>query len=212
MSIKVKNYIVGTLETNAYVVYDTDSREAMIIDPGAEPDFLYENIKNEKLNLKYIIATHGHFDHVLGINRLRTLTNAKSCMSVKDLEIMKYLFSIGLFVVCTEPTEMPVFDFYLDENTEFKIGSTIFKVIVTPGHSPGGICIYGAGMLFSGDTLFYRGEGRTDIAEGNEKMLQKSLLKLMRFDENTIVYPGHGPITKISEEKRFNRLILKNYK
>jgi glyoxylase-like metal-dependent hydrolase (beta-lactamase superfamily II) len=118
---------------------------------------------------------------------------------------MKYLFSIGFFVVNTEPTEMPVFDFYLDENTEFRIGSTIFKVIATPGHSPGGICIYGAGMLFSGDTLFYRGEGRTDISGGNEKMLQKSLLKLMRLDENTIVYPGHGPITKISEEKRFNR-------
>jgi len=208
MSIKIKSYVVGALETNTYLVFDTDSREAMIIDPGAEPDRIYKDIKDENLRLKYIIATHGHFDHVLGLNRLRALTGAKSCMSAKDMKIMKYLLSRGLFVVTSEPIENPIFDFYIDENTEFKIGNTVFSVIATPGHSPGGICIYAEGMLFSGDTLFYRGVGRTDIPEGNDKLLQKSLLTLMELDSETAVYPGHGPATKIGEERKFNHFIL----
>lgn len=208
MSIEIKSYVVGALETNAYLVFDNGSREAMVIDPGAEPERLYKDIIDENLRLKYIILTHGHFDHVLGVNRLRALTGAKSCMSAKDMEIMKYLLSRGLFVVTSEPIENPVLDFYIDENTEFKIGNTTFRVIATPGHSPGGICIYTEGMLFSGDTLFYRGVGRTDIPEGNDKLLQKSLLKLIELDSETIVYPGHGPATKIGDERKFNHFIL----
>ncbi|MEM0160343.1 MAG: MBL fold metallo-hydrolase [Thermoplasmata archaeon] len=208
MSIKIKNYVVGELETNSYLVFDTDTGEAMIIDPGSEPERLYKDIKDENLHLQYIIATHGHFDHVLGVNRLRALTGAKSCINAKDLEIMKYLLSRGLFVVTSEPIENPVFDFYIDENTEFEIGNAIFRVITTPGHSPGGICLYTERMLFSGDTLFYRGVGRTDIPEGNDKLLQKSLLKLIELDSETVVYPGHGPVTKIGDERKYNHFIL----
>ncbi|MGC8496678.1 MAG: MBL fold metallo-hydrolase [Thermoplasmata archaeon] len=208
MGIKIKSYVVGALETNSYLVFDTDSREAMIIDPGSEPERLYKNIKDENLRLKYIIATHGHFDHVLGVNRLRALTGAKSCINARDIEIMKYLISRGLFVVTSEQIENPVFDFYIDENTEFEIGNTVFRVITTPGHSPGGICIYTEGMLFSGDTLFYRGVGRTDIPEGNDKLLKKSLLKLMELASETAVYPGHGPATRIIDERKHNHFIL----
>ncbi len=208
MSIKIINYVVGALETNSYLVFDTDTGEAMIIDPGSEPERLYKNIKDENLHLKYIIATHGHFDHVLGVNRLRALTGARSCISAKDIETMKYLLSRGLFVVTSESIENPIFDFYIDENSDFKIGNTIFRVIATPGHSPGGICIYTEGILFSGDTLFYRGVGRTDIPEGNDKLLQKSLLKLMELDSETVVYPGHGPATKIGDERKYNHFVL----
>lgn len=208
MSIKVITCTVGALETNAYIVFDIDSREAMIIDPGAEPDRIYEHVVKGNLRLKYIIATHGHFDHVLGINALRTWTGAKSCINSKDLNIMKYLLSRGLFVVNKEEIEMPIFDFFVDESTRFNIGNSSFSVIETPGHSPGGICIHGNGLLFSGDTLFFRSVGRTDIAEGNEILLQKSLIKLMKLDSEIIVYPGHGPSTTIGDERKNNRMLF----
>ena len=181
----IKSVKVGNLETNCYILSDETSREAVVIDPGGEAAKIMPLL--DDLKVLYIILTHGHPDHFGALDLLKQKTGAKILMNPGDDWFIK-----------------PEQD--LNEGDEVKFGQTILRVIATPGHSRGGICLYGEGRLFSGDTLFYDNSGRTDLIGSSEEEMRQSLHRLGQLPSDTLVYPGHGRFTTIGQEKDFGTL------
>lgn len=180
--LKIKTFVVGPLETNCYLVFD-DSGSAVLIDPGFYDDGPARFIKKEKLNLNYIINTHGHPDHIGANKRFE----APVLIHELDMHLLKGPASV------------------LKDKDRMRVGGLDFEVIHTPGHTPGSICLKTGKILFTGDTLFCEGVGRTDLANGNGNALMNSIRKkIMDLADDTIVYPGHGPSTTIGHERRFN--------
>lgn len=188
---------VGPMGANCYIVSSASSGEACIIDPGGEPNKIKSSLRKKGLKLKFIINTHGHGDHILGngyfdvpvyIHRLE-----KDYLTDSD----KNLSGMFGFLIKT-PKEIEL----LEEGSRIKLDDLEFEVIHTPGHTPGGISIKLNGVVFSGDTLFASGVGRTDLPGGNEETLFRSIKeKLFILGDDTVVYPGHGPETTIGREK-----------
>ncbi len=196
----IEKFAVGPLETNCYIVSDEKSKEALIIDPGDEPDLLIDYIKGNNLILKYIVCTHCHFDHIAVISDIKKATGASIVIHKDDLNLYNNIQKQGV-MWGFELDPLPVPDKFVSNGDIFTIGEIEFKAIHTPGHSPGGICLLGEGVLFSGDTLFYGSVGRTDLPGGDIEKLKKSFKELMKLPEETIVMPGHGPETTIGKEK-----------
>lgn len=199
----VKKITVGPLEENCYIVGDESSKHAMVIDPGDEPDRVLEIIKNEHLTVTSIVCTHAHFDHIGAVGDLKKATGAQVLIHREDSELYegaKDQAAIWGF----DFDETPKPDGYLDENDTIKVGSLTFTVLHTPGHSPGGICLYGEGIVITGDTLFQGSVGRTDMHGGDVKKLQASFKRLLDLPVDTIVLPGHGPDTTIGRERKDN--------
>ncbi|MFH1380322.1 MAG: MBL fold metallo-hydrolase [bacterium] len=197
-------FVVGSLEENCYLLFDEDSRESALIDPGAEAQVILSFIANHNLLLKSIILTHGHGDHIGAVGQIKEKTKALVYIHQKDAQA---LGSPRLNLSCTLDKEIiaPDADFFLDETKEIKVGSASYKVIHTPGHTIGGICLYGEGRLFSGDTLFLEGIGRSDLWNGDGGLLIRMIKeKLFTLPGDTKVYPGHGPETTIGWEKEHN--------
>lgn len=191
--MKVQRLIVGLLQTNCYLVWDENTLEGMIIDAGDDGDFIINKIKDLNIIPILIIATHGHFDHVLAVTELKLAFQIPFFMHRADLPI--YFRSSK-----TDPPSMP--DKYLKEGDLIKFGQQILKVIATPGHTPGGIALYSKKILFSGDTIFAHGDvGRTDYSYASTLQLEKSIHKLLKLPPNTRVYPGHGEETTIGKER-----------
>ncbi|MBI5142161.1 MAG: MBL fold metallo-hydrolase [Nitrospirae bacterium] len=199
----LKQFVVGQLEVNCWLVTDEATRETMIIDPGDEPDRIEEWIRREKLKVKFIVCTHSHFDHVGALPELKASTGAAIVLHKDEKPLydrahelaVSWGFKIG---------RLPKPEVLANDGGTIAIGGATFRVIHTPGHSPGGICLLGNGSLFSGDTLFAGSIGRTDLPGGDFKALSASLAKLKKLPDNTIVHPGHGPSSNIGKEKMFN--------
>lgn len=203
MEPEIQNIIVGPLQVNCYIVYDETSREALVVDPGDEPDRIIDIIKSHGLKITYIVCTHTHFDHVGAIPELKQATGAKIAIHSEEREIYCAAKDIGkLWGFDLEPLPEP--DIFLNEGDKIKIGTYAFTVLHTPGHSPGCICLYSEGILFSGDTLFAGSVGRTDFPGGSLIKLKESFQRLMNLPENTKVFSGHGPSSTIGTEKREN--------
>ena len=168
--MKVHTLKVGPIATNCYIVEDEATKEAMVIDAGDEAARILKLIEENKLRLKLIIATHGHFDHLEGVRQLKEKTGARFLMHQADL--------FGL-----KTTDAPQPDSFLSDSNTFEVGSLKFEVISTPGHSPGGICLYNEKekVLFSGDTLFYHTYGRTDLPYSSEPDMVNSLQRLLKL-------------------------------
>lgn len=181
---------VSPLVTNCYVVWDEPTKEAIVIDPGGQVPNIMKIIKENQLTVKEIINTHGHFDHVSRNGLLKKETGAKLLRHELDSAIAAE----------TDPTPA---DEILHDGDTVTFGQTILKVIHTPGHSPGGICLYNETdrVLFSGDTLFRGTYGRVDLFGSSPEAMVASLKKLRLLPPETIVYPGHGRPTTIGEEK-----------
>jgi glyoxylase-like metal-dependent hydrolase (beta-lactamase superfamily II) len=191
---------VGLMGANCYVIAFTKAKEACLIDPGGEPQRIEEFIRNRGLNLKFIINTHGHGDHILGngyfnvpvyIHKLEKdyLTDPK-----KNLSGM-----YGLSVKLPEASKL------LEDGDKVYLNDLEMEIIHTPGHTPGSISIKLDGVVFTGDTLFAGGVGRTDLPDGDEETLFDSIKnKLFVLDDDTLVYPGHGDETTIGREKGTN--------
>jgi len=198
MSILYKKLRLGELGTNCYLVWEEKNRRCLIIDAADDGVFVSEEI--EKLGLKpiMIMATHGHFDHVMGVLALKLIYKIPFACSSKDEFLLKRQQETAEFFLRRkiEVPNIKKIDLDLDKETEIKLGKERIKVIKTPGHSPGGVCFYypAGNLLFSGDTLFKGAVGRTDFGYGSVENLKRSLKKIFKLPKGTTVLPGHGGI------------------
>ncbi len=202
--LKIKTLPVGIIETNCYLVYDEETREAMVIDPGAEGRRIVDEIGELDLKVKYIVNTHGHGDHIMGNKEVKEATGADLLIHMEDGPMLTDS-RLNLTNFMGRNVSEPAADRLLQEGDILTIGRYEFKVLHTPGHTRGGICLVGDGVVFSGDTLFQFSIGRDDFPGGSFKDLINSIkTKLMPLDDSTVVYPGHGPKTTIGDERRGN--------
>ena len=199
----IKSLVVGPLQVNCFVISDEKTGESMVIDPGDEPDRIIDVIKGNGLKVKYIICTHAHFDHVGGITEIKDETDAKIVIHQEERELYNSAMDQAAFWGY-ELAPLPEPDMFVREGDKIEIGHLSFEVFHSPGHSPGGICLYGEGVVFTGDTLFAGSVGRTDFYGGDINKLKKSFLRLMSLPPDTKVFCGHGPASNISREKASN--------
>ena len=202
----IKTIVVGPLATNTYIIGDDDLSVAMVIDPGDEPDRIMDEIHSPGLKVEKIVLTHGHFDHTGAAGDIKAETGAEILLHKDDLEIYRHAKEQAL-MFGFDVDDLPLPDRFLKEGDEIKIGGLIFKVLHTPGHSKGSICLYGEGMLISGDTIFQGSVGRTDLPGGSIQELASSFRRLLSLPEDTKILPGHGPETTVRVERETNYFV-----
>ncbi len=188
--MKIIQLKFGNLDNFTYLVGDEATGQAVVIDPGPDVNTILHVAEEAGFTIRFILNTHGHFDHTAGNSELKARTGAKILIHKSDASRVKDA------------------DWILDQEKSLKLGETVLEIIHTPGHTPGGICLYGEGNLFTGDTLFVGDSGRTDLAGGDRPTLGASIRKLMTLPDETIVWPGHDygptPTSMIGWEKRNN--------
>ncbi len=201
---------VGPFAANCYIVGSESTKEGMIIDPGAEAKEILERVEELGLTINVIVLTHGHIDHVAALKEVKEAIGAEVAIHTADAGSLQG-GSIGNMFGLTYPSP-PSPDRLLDGGDSIDIGDLHFLVLHTPGHTPGGVCLLGLGAVFTGDTLFNFGIGRFDMPGGNGHQLINSIrTKLMALPDNTVVYPGHGPQTTISIERRANPFLQDSF-
>jgi len=205
--LQIEPIIVGPLFSNCYIFGDKKSKKGVVIDPGDEPDLILDTIKRLGFDIRYILATHGHFDHVGAVTPIKKELNVEFLAHKDDLFFIedgkKTASRWGIKI-----TQPPKPDRYISDGDIIRFSDIEIKVIHTPGHSPGGVCFLYDNILFSGDTLFQGSIGRTDFRKGSLKELKNSIkTRLYNLSDKTIVYTGHGPITTIGDEKRHNPFV-----
>jgi hydroxyacylglutathione hydrolase len=201
--MKIENIVVGPLQVNCYIVYDEESLDAMVIDPGDDAGKIIRLIDDRKLAVSRIVCTHAHFDHIGAVRELKNKTGAPVMLSKDDFDIyMRADRQASLWGF--QLAQPPVPDIYLADGEEIDVGKLHFRVIQTPGHSPGGICLYGEGVIFTGDTIFAGSVGRTDFPGGSMAELKRSFSWILSLPPETKIFPGHGPLTTVKREKEFN--------
>ena len=201
----LKKLVVGPFASNCYIVGSESNKEGMIIDPGAEAEVILGNVKDLGLDIKSIVLTHGHIDHIGALKEVKEATGAEVAIHSDDAQVLQEN-SVSAMFGLSYPTPPPP-DRLLKDGDSIDIGDLHFLVLHTPGHSPGGICLLEQGhkVVFSGDTLFNFGIGRSDLPGGSYSQLINSIhTKLMVLPDNTVVYPGHGPETTIGTERQGN--------
>ena len=203
-----KRIILRGICTNCYIIADEETKDAIIIDPGYYDERITDEIAENAFNVRYIILTHGHYDHVGGVKKLVEIyKDAKVCIGKEDEE---YLYDIntmfeGVPLECEFP-DMKA-DIILNDGDEIVAGNLKIRVISTPGHTKGGVSFIIDDILISGDTLFKQSIGRTDLPGGDFAQIMDSLKKIMLLDDEINVYPGHGFSTSIKKEKYANPFV-----
>jgi len=199
----IEKLVAGPFASNCYIVGSQSNKEGMIIDPGDDAKRILKKVGELKLDIKLILLTHGHIDHTGALKEVGEATGAEVAIHADDAKSLKEQPFSKMFGL-SYPTPPPP-DRLLEDGDSIDIGDLHFLVLHTPGHTPGGICLLGEGVVFSGDTLFNYGIGRSDLPGGSYSQLMNSLqTKLMTLPDDTIVYPGHGPETTIRAERRGN--------
>lgn len=199
--------VVGPLATNCYILSCAETRKAIIIDPGGDPDLIKEFVSHTRLEPESIVCTHGHSDHIAAAADLKREYCVDFVIHEDDKKIVKQSVKEALLWGMGRIDE-PAVDRVLIPGKSIAFGSVSGTVIHTPGHTPGGVSLLFGGFVIVGDTLFNRGIGRTDLLGGDLMTLLESIRnKLLTLPEETIVYCGHGPKTTIGEEKRENPFI-----
>jgi glyoxylase-like metal-dependent hydrolase (beta-lactamase superfamily II) len=194
---------VGPLQVNCLIVYDEDSLDAMVVDPGDEPRKIISFLEGRKLRVSSIVCTHAHFDHIGAVRRLKEKTGAPVILHRGDLDIYRGADKQGILwgFHIEQPPEP---DMYVIEGDEIAVGRFRFKILHTPGHTPGGICLYGEGVIFTGDTIFAGSVGRTDFTGGSLTDLKRSFARIIALPPETRIFSGHGPLTTVKNEKENN--------
>lgn len=204
--MEIRKLVTGQLQTNCYLVFDNQAPNVIIIDPGDDADYIARIITDLNKTPSKIIATHGHFDHVLAVTELKLAYDIPFLIHKNDEFLLKRLQSTAKHFLGVKTDPAPLVDKYLKEGDEIEVGKYVLKVIETPGHTPGGISLYckKAKVLFAGDTIFEKGGvGRTDFVYANNSHLMESIRKLLKLPEETVVYTGHGGKTTIKEVKTY---------
>jgi len=188
--MKIIQLRLGRFGNISYLIGDETNGQAFVIDPSAEVDAILDAARESGLSIRYVLNTHGHSDHTAGNAELRARTGAKVLIHQADAD------------------RVPDADRFLNEEKVLRVGGIPLDILHTPGHTPGSICLYSPGNLFTGDTLFVGDSGRTDLPGGDRPVLGASLRKLMTLPDDTVVWPGHDygptPSSTIGWEKRNN--------
>ena len=202
---------VGPLQCNCSVIGDETTHEAMVIDPGDEIDNVIAILRRHKLVVKQIVITHAHIDHVGGATKLRAATGAPILLNQNDQDLLSMLDVQAAWCRMAPPGEVKV-DQSIGTADTVRAGSLTADVIHTPGHTEGSVCLYFAAekKLIAGDTLFAGSIGRTDLPGGSMAKIISSLHeKVLALPDETVVVPGHGPLTTIGEERESNPFLRK---
>lgn len=206
MKIKILNNYYN--DENTYIVCDEETHGGIVIDPGYRVENILKSCNEDNIKIKYILITHCHYDHISDLEPLREKTNVPlisskwASINIGDPDINHSVSGLGYALSCKKS------EIILDDNEEFKVDGLNIKCILTPGHTNGGACfLINDKTLFSGDTLFLRSIGRSDLPTGNSIELINSVKKLYELDDEIEVYPGHGGKTSIGYEKKFNMFV-----
>lgn len=194
---------VGPMAANCYILECENTRSAIVIDPGDEAARILDVVNEHNLQIKFIVNTHAHIDHIAANSELKEKTSALLCIHSSGADILvdpqkNLSFFIGI------PASSPEPDKILEDGDILEVGTLRLRVMHTPGHSPDSICLLADECIFTGDLLFAGGIGRYDFPGSSYMTLMSSLRKVMKLDDDLIVYPGHGPGTTIGEERRAN--------
>lgn len=200
----LKRLIVGPLQVNCYILADEKTKEAVVIDPGDDAKDILRAVREKGLAVKFIVNTHGHFDHIGANRELKEATGAEILLHEGDAPVLKSAkLHAAAFNLTT--TASPPADRYVAAGDVITAGEISLRVLHTPGHSPGGISLAEEGMVFTGDALFAGSIGRSDLPGGDLMTLLKGIRdNLLALPGETRVFPGHGPDTTIADEKRDN--------
>jgi len=192
----IKTFVVGHVQTNCHIVTDENSLDCAVIDPGDNSNRIMDYLEENKLNCRYIFLTHGHYDHTGAAVSIMEQTGAPIYIHRKDVakNLIERAFKYGA------PKQIQ----YYSEGDSFTVGSLVFRVIETPGHSEGSVCLICGDALFAGDTLFRDSCGRTDFPGSNPQAMLRSLKRLAELEGDYDVYPGHMENTSLERERRFN--------
>ena len=204
MSFSVDTLVVGPIEENCYVLKDEETNEGVIIDAGDNGQEILAYVKDNGIDVKLLVNTHGHWDHIGAADVLRDALGAQLAIHREDAPMLtaseEEMAVYSVFVGKKKPAEI-----LLEDGDVINFGKSSLKVIHTPGHTKGGICLYGGGCLFSGDTLFASSVGRTDLPGGDyHEILHSVNVALAQVADETKVYPGHGPASRMGRERRCN--------
>ncbi|MBN1953630.1 MAG: MBL fold metallo-hydrolase [Anaerolineae bacterium] len=197
--------VVGMTQTNCYLVGCQQTGEGVVIDPGGHPERILRAIEERKLTVRYVLNTHCHFDHMAANSDIVSATGATLALHPAEMPILQAKGGASWFGVTVQASPPPGLE--LDDGQVLAVGTLRFRVLHTPGHSPGGVTFYlpEAGIAFDGDLLFALGVGRTDLPGGDWDTLMRSIHEvLFALPDETTLYPGHGPPTTVGREKRSN--------
>jgi len=212
-NLSLIHLIVGQMAANCYILFDKITRDAMIIDPGDDEEYIFDTIIKENLNPKLIALTHGHFDHCLAACFLEVNFSISTYIHQKDLFLLHKMKDCARFYLKRSIENIPPQNLKQFTKDSLKLGNQIIRIIHTPGHTPGGICLFVKtykSMVFSGDLLFAHGlTGRTDFSYSDTRLMHQSLRKIFNLAGDTIIYPGHGEKSTILIEKSFHDLHMK---
>lgn len=202
----IETFVKGPLENNNYLLIDEVAKEAVLIDCTEPADDIMQSVKQYGAKLKFILLTHVHFDHIMGVNYFRDKYGVKTYAPKED----NFMFAemnnlLGRFNL--PATEVQKADRLLEDGEILNFGNYNIEVIHTPGHTKGGVCYLIDDKLFSGDTIFYESLGRTDLIGGSDEDMENSLRKIFNMlPDATEIYPGHADITTVAHEKEFNNI------
>ena len=195
---------VGPLAVNCYIIGCEKTRQLAVIDPGDEVERIESAIKKNDLSLKYILLTHGHVDHVAQLARLKNKIPAEVLMHAEDLFLFENISIQAVMFGLPDPGH-PQPDRFVTDDEKLRLGELELRVLHTPGHSPGSVTYQIKDNLFVGDLIFSGSIGRTDLPGGNyETLITAVQKKIFTFPDETKIYPGHGPMTTVGQERRFN--------
>jgi hydroxyacylglutathione hydrolase len=202
--MQIMRMVVGPLQVNCFIVADEGTKEAIVIDPGDDAGEIISLINDKGLSVKYIVDTHAHFDHVGANKALKEATGAEILLHEGDVPLLATVSQNAKMFGMTAPASPPA-DRYVKHGDTITAGNISLKVLHTPGHSPGGICLLGDGFVFTGDALFENSIGRSDLPGGDLMTLINAIKEhLMTLPDETQVFCGHGPATTIGAERQEN--------
>ena len=208
--MKIIQLVVGMVSTNCYIVYDEKTLDGGVIDPGDDSDEILEKITEENVNIKFILLTHGHFDHIMAASDICEKTGGKIVVHKNDVGYLKECVVNGFSSYIKTKYDELMPDILAEDGTIIDVSGISFEYIHTPGHTPGSCIIKAENYLFTGDTLFKKSCGRCDLAGGNFSKILCSLKRISNISGDYNVLPGHGEKTTLQEEKKYNPYMLQD--